>query len=169
MDNTQILNGLKDVNKGAFAYIEYKSEVKGVKRLLNGAEVTKVVKANIQLNYDYESAVNRRLEKQGDNGNFTAQSLPYGQWLIPNKVITHNGKLYLRAYQVSGARVETTYFINGAVATNEQRTLLNEHFAQKNNNSNTQESVGLVENQVKPFNVAFENIIALRCGNCQLI
>lgn len=169
MDTKAVLNGLTSVAKGAFANIEYRSEVKGVKRLGLG-DVTKVVKMNVQLNAEYESSVNRRLEKQGDEPTFKAQGLPFGEWLVPNKVITYNGKLYLRAYSFKNSNPQTTYYINGRVATESETKILVDHFAKKNPQvSHTQESAGLTENQVKPFAVAFENIISLHCGTCQLI
>lgn len=169
MDTKAVLNGLQSIAKGTFANIEYRSEVKGVKRLGLG-DVTKVVKMNVQLNADYESSVNRRLEKQGDAPTFKAQGLPFGDWLVPNKVITYNGKLYLRAYTFKNSSPRTTYYINGRVATADETKILVDHLAKKTPQvSHTQESAGLTENQVKPFSVAFENIISLHCGSCQLI
>lgn len=47
---------------------------------------------------DYENAVRREGERQGakEAASFQAESRPWGQWVIPSKVATHNGKLYLR-------------------------------------------------------------------------
>ena len=47
---------------------------------------------------DYENAVRREGERQGANeaAEFKAESRPWGEWLVPSKVATHKGRLYLR-------------------------------------------------------------------------
>lgn len=53
---------------------------------------------------DYELAVNREAIRQEQSATFQGESLPWGQWLIPHKVIQHNGKLYLRTQTTPGNR-----------------------------------------------------------------
>lgn len=54
---------------------------------------------------DYEASVKREADRQGaDAIMFHGSSLPWGQWLIPNKVITHKGELYLRTQSTPGTR-----------------------------------------------------------------
>lgn len=58
---------------------------------------------------DYESAVNREANRQGGQPEFDAESLPWGSWLIPGKVIEHTDKagnynLYLRTQTTPGNR-----------------------------------------------------------------
>lgn len=53
---------------------------------------------------DYERAVNREAIRQGETPEFGTESLPWGEWLLPNKVITHNGNLYLRTQTTPNQR-----------------------------------------------------------------
>jgi len=48
----------------------------------------------------YENMVNNRLSKEGHaNETFRAESLPWGEWLIPKLLIGYKGETYLRYYQ----------------------------------------------------------------------
>ena len=53
---------------------------------------------------EYGKAVNRQGEREGFKAEFVADSLPWGEWLIANKVITHKGELYLRTQTTAGMR-----------------------------------------------------------------
>lgn len=63
---------------------------------------------------DYENAVRREGERQGasDAAGFKAESLPWGEWLIPSKVITHKGKLYLRTQSAPRQRKTSPWKVN---------------------------------------------------------
>lgn len=154
---------LESVKGCQFGAIEYISEGGIPKKVINGV-VTKLVKAQIQFNYSYENAVNNRLEKQGNEGSFEADKLPWGEWLIPNKIITHKGSLYVRYYDYVGADKNTTWFVNGKVANNEELEKIFTYLRSKDNTSKKQAEFGLVDNQVKPKVVKAENIISMRVG-----
>lgn len=56
---------------------------------------------------DYQSAVKNEAARQGTDGKaFKAESLPWGEWVpgFENRVIRHNGKLYLRTQSTPGQR-----------------------------------------------------------------
>jgi len=53
---------------------------------------------------DYENSVNREIGRQDANGTFQAEALPWGQWEIQNKIISHKGELYLRTQSTPGQR-----------------------------------------------------------------
>jgi hypothetical protein len=53
---------------------------------------------------DYQASVNREGERQGVEADYKAESLPWGQWRIPNKVIEHKGQFYLRTQSSPGQR-----------------------------------------------------------------
>lgn len=55
---------------------------------------------------DYGKSVQREGERQGEEKaqNFVPDSLPWGNWLIANKVIEHKGELYLRTQSTPGQR-----------------------------------------------------------------
>ena len=120
--------------------------------------VEKVSQTNVTVGAIYQNSVNRQSEREGNEkaGDFEAMSLPWGQWLVPNKLITHKGKLYLRA-QVNAHMVpDVTYEIDGKEATSEQLAEL-ETFIQTRKPSARQKEQGN-EKEVKPFTVAIENI-----------
>lgn len=123
--------------------------------------VQKVSAAQMQFNFSYENAVNNRLIKGGCEGNFEAESLPWGEWQIPNKVITHKGTLYLRTYNVKGVKPRTFYFLDGHLASQEQYAEFSKHFKPCKSTSGRQTEAGLVENQVKVKNFKFGSILRL--------
>lgn len=126
--------------------------------------VQKVSANQMQFNYDYERAVNNRLEKAGCEANFSAESLPWGEWLIPNKVISHKDTLYLRTYNVKGAKPRSFYFLDGHIASAEEYAEFSQYFKPCKPTSNRQTEAGLVENQVKPKNYKFGSILRISMG-----
>lgn len=159
-----LFNLVAEVKGCQFGTIQYISEGGIPKKVLGGAIVTKLVSAQVQINYSYENAVNNRLEKQGNEGNFVAESLPWGSWLIPNKIITHKDTLYMRYYDFEGAKKESVWFVNGRVATSHEMELIVTYLRSKNTASKKQAESGLVEHQVKPKVVKMENILTLCVG-----
>lgn len=111
--------------------------------------VRKVSRGQFQFGYNYENAVNNRLEKQGDERTFEAQSRPYGTWVVPNKVAEHNGTIYLRFYKMSNQTAQETYFVDGRPATAEEIDII-KFFTPASKPSATQAAEGLTDNQVKP-------------------
>lgn len=63
---------------------------------------------------DYQSAVRREGERQGaENAQaFRAESRPWGEWLVPSKVATHKGKLYLRTQSAPRQRKTSPWKVN---------------------------------------------------------
>lgn len=162
MENViSIIEGVKGCQ---FANILYVADGGIPQKVLGkGIVVTKIVHTNCQLNYSYERAVNNRLEKQGDERDFVAQSLSWGHWVEgqENKLIEHKGTLYLRYYNVANADTKSVWFVNGRIATPEEFMKIMDYLHSKNTQSKTQAEVGLVENQVKPKVVKVENILRL--------
>ena len=118
-----LVNFVESVKGCQFGNIEYISEGGIPKKVISGV-VTKLVKAQIQFNYNYANAVNNRLANSGCEANFEADKLPWGEWLIPNKVITHKDSLYIRYYDYEWAKVESLWFVDGKPATSEQMDIL---------------------------------------------
>lgn len=90
-------------------------------------KIFKRVRAMGFIGADYQQSVEREAVRQGaDAQDFVAESLPWGKWLIPNKIIEHNGRLYLRTQTTPGnrrtvaARVLEYRSENGQVLTKEQ-------------------------------------------------
>jgi hypothetical protein len=147
------------------ASITTRTSVAVPKYYMIGGEVTKVTTKGVLVNLDYVKATNNRLKKEGKEPTFKAKPLPWGEWLAPKKIITHNGKCYLRMYEFKGAKHKTMYFVNGQPANECQLTAIKEYENSKHKPSNTQ---GLTrENEVRHTNVAEENILAFKCGEIQ--
>jgi hypothetical protein len=67
-------------------------------------QIFKQVRAVAFVGANYENAVNREGNRQGIETDFTGGQLPWGQWLIANKIIENKGKLYLRTQRTPGNR-----------------------------------------------------------------
>ncbi len=166
------IKDLKEFKGCSFCNIVYQSDVKAPKKLGLG-EVKKVVELNAQFNYDYETAVNNRLEKQGKARSFNANSLPYGSWLYPNKVIEYNkgGEtlLYVRFYGVKNHYPDATYYVNGRPATDSEVATIKAWQATLSKGSATQAASGLTTNQVEPRSLELENILEFHCGSIHYV
>ena len=159
-----LIDQVKNIKGCVFAGMTYRSTEKLPKAFGN---VTKVVNKQVQLNYDYENAVNRRLKAEGKTADFKANSLPWGSWYVPNKVIEHKGEYYLRMYSFKDAPCTTEYYVDGRPATDAEVANINAYKNAHKKTSNRQADAGLTEHQVEPMNVKFTNIIDLRCGEIQ--
>ena len=159
----ELVNGVRNIKGCVFAHIEYTAVEKLPKKLGLG-EVTKNVSGQVQLNYDYENAVNNRLEKQGLPRTFSASSLPWGVWDTPNKIIDNKGTLYLRFYCFKNNKLETEYFVDGRPMTADEKKIMDDYKKGLKKGNTKQSNEGLTENQVEPRSVTMSSITALKCG-----
>ena len=118
-----------------------------------------------QFNANYENAVNNRLysgkkgEKSNKSERFTAEALPWGTWLTPNKVIAHKDNYYLRLYMTKSTKKAVTYILNGNVVTDENVIADIEASIRQNKPSGRQSEYGVnEEDQVKPFTLNVTDI-----------
>jgi hypothetical protein len=58
--------------------------------------IFKTVRSIGTIGANYQLAVEREANRQNVQTDFVAASLPWGQWLLPNKIISHKGSFYLR-------------------------------------------------------------------------
>lgn len=157
----KIIALMSKVHSASFAHVETLTKVAIPLKWGLGKNVTKYTRKMVQLAYSYESAVNRHRIAEGLANDFVAETLPWGEWLIPNKVITHKGKYYLRAYDYRNNLLDApTYYVDGRVATEDEVAIIKEWLASK-----SQTSRQGVENEVKPTNIEFGNIVYLACGS----
>ena len=157
---SSILPTLLSINNGSFVGVHSLTEPKMRKtgNPLVGHKVQKLTVQTLQFGYSYQNAVNNRID--GDK-TFTAEPLKWGEWLVPNKVITHKGKLYARFYKVdNGTAPSVMYLIDGVVATEEQEQVIKTYLVAPAPSAR-QAEVGLTEHQVKPRDFAFDSIIGL--------
>ncbi len=155
---------IRDIKGCKIATLSYQTDVKLPKKYGIDGVVTKVVSMSVQINYNYENAVNNRLDRQGDTRIFSTQKLPWGQWVKgqENKLIEHKGELYLRYYLMKNTKSDKAYFVNGVSATQEQVATIQMYERSKYTQSGTQAEVGLTENQVMPKNVKLSGILVLK-------
>ena len=125
----------------------------------------------MQVNYDYETAVNNRLAREGKEANFTADKLPWGSWVegMRNKVITHKDMLYLRTYCVRNARPRTYYLLDGHLASVEEYKEF-APYLKPSSTSDKQSSHGLEEEyQVKPRDYKFSSLVAITINRTRIV
>ncbi len=164
MNAIDLINAVRNYNGFASMTI-IKTDV--VKKSCPFANVTEVVRySHIAIGTSYENAVNNRNERINGSRDFVAESLPWGQWEIVNKVIVNKGNYYLRYYTDSKSNPTRTLFIDGRPATAQEVEIINAYRTGGNNNSNRQAEIGIaVEEQVKPRTAKVANIVKLKFGN----
>lgn len=124
----------------------------------------------MQFGYDYETAVNNRLAREGKEANFTADNLPWGAWVkgMRNKVIEHKDMLYLRTYCVRNARPRTYYLVDGHLASAEEYKEF-APFLKPSSTSAKQSEAGLAEEfQVKPRDYKFSSLVAITINHTRI-
>ena len=132
--------------------------------------VKKVTFTPMQFNYDYETAVNNRLEREGKERSFSADHLKWGVWVegMRNKVITHKGGLYLRTYCVKGATPRSFYLLDGHLASAEEYEQF-ASFLKPESVSAKQCEAGLDESDhVKPRTYGFGSLIAVTINHTRI-
>lgn len=160
--SSSLLSLLSNLNAGVFVGVHSLTEPKMRKtnNPFNGHLVQKMTIQTLQWGYNYANAVNNRIGDE-KHETFVADPLKWGEWLIPNKVITHKGRLYARFYRVDNGNVpDTLFLIDGIIATEEQVAVI-KSFLVAPSTSARQAEVGLTEHQVKPRDFAFDSIIGL--------
>lgn len=116
---------------------------------------------NVQIGANYQNGVNRQLGREGheDAGTFVPQPLAWGTWLVTNKIKQHTNKageykLYLRYTVQPHMKPEVTYTFDGAPIEKGDIQGL-----RKSRKPHTQVEV---ERDIKPRDVAFENIRSIK-------
>jgi len=66
--------------------------------------IFKRVRGAAMVGADYQTSVKNESLAQGGKGEFKAAPLPWGEWLIAGKVISHKGENYLRTQSRPGQR-----------------------------------------------------------------
>lgn len=157
----QLENALTKEKSATFVQLKYVSTQQVNKRgNVDFIEypIIKCTDINVTFNGSYENAVNNRLAKKGLEKTFVAQGLPWGEWKIANKIITHNDKTYIRFYLHRNSNSKVEYWYNGELLTGERLAAAQE-FMPKRTESVRQSDAGLdMEEQSKPFTIAIENI-----------
>lgn len=126
--------------------------------------ITKESELTVQLNANYENSVNNRLEKAGEERDFVAEKLPYGEYVEGSKcLIKHDGKIYVRVYQTNSKLGKTARYFksNGEELSKEHVEILQRDFLKVR--PEFIESQGLsYEESSKPTNYKLENIKGIK-------
>lgn len=134
MEKKHLMRYLNKINNGRFFKASWSSEIPVKKEYENRYVVSKVTISTVRKGIQYTNTkaykdklfkrmsiecvgndflTPRELEKKYGNGN----SLPWGNWLIPNLLIEHTNKkgeynIYLRLYSTIN-KPECRYYLNG--------------------------------------------------------
>ena len=153
-------------SKGAMPVgIVAETEVKAKKTGNPFASIRKGIKAVGFVGANYEASVNREMGRQGVAGEkqFIADSLPWGEWEVAGKLISHKGKRYLRTQSSPGQRrrqrAKITYWKADGKFT--QHAVI-ERFLPAKSHSDKQEAVGLAAEQIDVRTYAFESLRKVR-------
>ena len=128
--------------------------------------VEKIQKSVYAFGGSYEERVNEALVSDGSAGDFKAASLPWGEWIVEGKTISHNGKVYIRCYIVEGQTeiLSVDYLVNGKEATAEQVQAIKD-FTPEKKPSAKQEAAGLESGkQVIPNNIDLDKVVCVEIG-----
>ena len=156
----EVINNIKGCQFASIAYISLtesidKKLVGGKKNPYNGKLKSITTMSGIQIGANYENAVNNRTEGK----DFVAESLPWGEWMRPNYLISHKGNIYLRAYKTKASNTEVAYYENNVLVEDKAKLKDIYENIRKSGDSKKQSEIGIEEkDQVKPFTVNIANI-----------
>ena len=147
---------------------EVKMNKRGNSLVENGNKVTKTTSATYQFGGSYEERINESIDS---SIGYKAKPLPWGSWVngAEGKVITHtktdkegdeSTNFYLRYYNAT-SDVNSTTFVDGEVATDEQMKIIEQFTPKKKETKVVTESGAEFENKVKSNVVNFTNIVTI--------
>lgn len=171
MENNAMFNALCETKGCQFiSYVSIKEHKMNKRNNPLYGRVRKITASNCQFNYNYEKAVNNRLEKAGKEGNFESSTLPWGKWIEgqENKLIEHKGEIYVRLYKAKNCKRKVEYLVDGRIATEEEKAIISA-YTPKSSGSVKQAEYGLSENQVEPFSVKLKDIVRLAINDVRYI
>lgn len=137
-----------------------------------GSVVEKTTEISLLLNFGYDKAVKNRLVKKGiDPNNFQGSGLPWGRWMVGNKIIEHKESIYARTFSFRNSHPTSSYSINGVEANEEQVELIKSFLpASVPTGSAKQYDAGLDKlEQVKPMTLKIESIRKIKIGGVEYI
>ena len=116
--------------------------------------IEKVARGSALVGGSYGNAVTKQ-----SGQTFVPEGLPWGEWLVPNKVITHKGELYLRTI-ARNQKPMRSHFLSAGEPIEKEKVA---PFLATPAPSARQESVGLTgKRQVSVRTVKFDNIRTIK-------
>lgn len=174
MKSLNQLVAIETIAPASFGSVSYKTTCRLTKADLAqvGANVVEKIATldNIQLAYNYESAVNRRIDRVvgKDTEDYQAEK-PKGKHWVKFPLVLASDKdettLYLRTYRAKNTTTrEKIYYCDGVPATPEQVATIEQILAAKPKYGCTKQQAAGLENkdEVKVLDITLSNIIELR-------
>ena len=159
---SEFVNAVANIACCQFVSVSYTTDTEHINKKLAGGKknpyygrlesITEL--SGVQYNASYENAVNNRLPDgtDGKGERFEAESLPWGEWLVPNKLITHKGSTYVRLYKTKNTKSSVRYYLDGKVVEDEKTIDLIKSAFRPESESKRQAAAGIEKaDQVKPF------------------
>ena len=170
----ELANILKNVKSSGVCTMELTTKVKANKKSrVNKVPFNEVFEGEVYRSYkefgnfniSYENAVNNQRVREDNNDKFVSNSLVWGEWFSPNKVITHKNEFYIRYYvgmnANSKADKKSIYHYEDGTELNEYEVaLLSEYLPPKRAKSKTQG----VTKEVQPRALKINGINKLTVG-----
>lgn len=128
--------------------------------------IRKTVRAVGWVGARYVAGIKRQQVREGLEGAFVGGPLPWGEWLVPGKIIQNKGMMYLRTQSTPGTRKKAParvlrYDCETGQLTREQVA----PFLPPKNESRKQVEAGLeAEEQIQVNNYSFDSIKKIRIG-----
>jgi len=167
--NDDLVNALKNFKGNGVCSMELTTKVtmnvKGHKdmsypnlpfgEVFKGGEVFRTYTEAGNFNLSYENAVNNQRKREGNTDHFTANSLPFGEWIEggENKIFQHKGEYFLRYYVGMNANSKADkksvyHYADGSPLTEDEVRMI-PHFqkpkTEKDNTETRQETVKPIE------------------------
>jgi hypothetical protein len=94
----ELVEKIKAINGNVFVTLETITDAKAKKTGNPFGTILKQSIAHVAIGHNYQNAVNAqgKREENENAGEFVAQPLPWGEWLVPNRLIGHKGEIYVR-------------------------------------------------------------------------
>jgi len=117
-------------------------------------KVTKFMKANVFINFNYENSVNKVLDKEGKEPYFKASSRVWGTRIQGTPLVEHKGNYYLECRFLK--YVKSTYIFDNHVIP---ESILNDYVYEGNNSEHQGVSW---ENEIILRDFKIENILQIK-------
>lgn len=83
----------------------------------------------------YQHRVNNERMRENKETDFELSHLPFGQWIVPNKVLFNKGNFYVRVNKMPiNSCKKTHYYIDGKLATEKEMAELKKFLPKRNPN-----------------------------------
>lgn len=125
----------------------------------------------VQINVNYEDAVNGRKEKQEQEADFKSQGMKYGAFVEGSRILIHdeaNGKYYIRVYETNSKLGKKNEYKTpqGKVLTKDEAKNLKENYLPVKKEEVKSQGLDYTD-AVKPVNYAFDSIMQININGEQ--